>query len=817
MRERRFVFDYVLDHLEKQETLYELTVQKLLPGVLDGFNATVFAYGATGAGKTYTMIGTPSHPGVMVQTLAELFQRIAGDDPANEGMEFRVVFSYLEVYNEIIRDLLTPGDDLDVREDPIRGVCIPGVTEFEVASAEDIMDLLRRGNRNRSQEATGANAYSSRSHAVLQVRIEQRDRAPGTEEHVKTGKLSLVDLAGSERASKTNNRGQRMLEGAKINRSLLALGNCINALGDRNGNKQHIPFRDSKLTRLLKDSLGGNCRTTMIANVSPSILALEESINTLKYASRAKNIQMRIERNVDKVSAAIEQYTAIIADLRQEVAHLRNKLIEAGQDLSARPIPPPHIVAGANDEDERKMLERCCASIKHNSSKRTEMRRSLIDLEDMQTRNIAEVTALRGTVDAWEGGRSEDEPKEVRMARMEIGTIEANMKKNDELRVSLVERLQAHEAEASRQAKQYPIRFSNRDKRALVDAEFKIRALEYQRMEFEEHALLNEAYAKEREEKLSALADAITLRDRVICVQREVLEAESISPSDTLKDAHAKLDVEKLDAKRLLLMGRPSLITIGVGRQGGGGKASFQCKAASGPLPLMESNHSPPASPELPAPQERRAVGIENGAGGQTPASSFHQLGPKEEVDDLSRSSVQSQRRTALEVLNRRKARSSALGALSARGPPRITSGRFRSNSISSSRGRISLDERPSKLAVQVPRRQYSAGPRRSYGASRPTTSPEKGSIGRRRSGTGPPVTATAWRYSSVGIRRVGSNESLVESELPLRPSDGLVNRGGYGRAISGGGDGRTAKPRRAALVSSVRRSASHNTSSSGG
>jgi kinesin family protein 18/19 len=185
------------------------------------------------------------------------------------GVQYKVIVSFLEVYNENIRDLLSDVEEyLDLREDPIKGPVVASITEIETCSGQEIMQLLHQGNSKRSQAATAANEVSSRSHAVLQVLVECRDRAPGVVANIKVGKLSLVDLAGSERAANTKNIGQRLMEGANINRSLLALGNCINALGEKGNKGNFVPYRDSKLTRLLKDSLGGNCRTVMIANIS---------------------------------------------------------------------------------------------------------------------------------------------------------------------------------------------------------------------------------------------------------------------------------------------------------------------------------------------------------------------------------------------------------------------------------------------------------------------------------------------------------------------------------------------------------------------
>jgi kinesin family protein 18/19 len=300
-REKQYAFDYAFGPEVKSTKVYESTTRHLIDGVLDGYNATVFAYGATGSGKTFTMLGTDTEPGIMVFTLRDLFSRCRNveNDPSS-GVKYTISISYLEVYNELIRDLLTPANEfLDLREDPTKGPTVAGLSEVSTKSTDEVMRLLQKGNKRRTQEATAANAESSRSHAVLQVSIERRESAPGVDKvQVQVGKLSMIDLAGSERASVTKNRGQRLIEGANINRSLLALGNCINALAKKGSKGSYIPYRDSKLTRLLKDSLGGSCRTVMITCVSPASRTFEETINSLKYANRAKNIKTNVKRNV---------------------------------------------------------------------------------------------------------------------------------------------------------------------------------------------------------------------------------------------------------------------------------------------------------------------------------------------------------------------------------------------------------------------------------------------------------------------------------------------------------------------------------------
>ncbi len=336
-REQAYAFDFSFDKNTSQNLVFENSTKFLIEGVVNGFNATVFAYGATGAGKTYTMLGNDNNPGIMPLTLRELFNKVN----SFSDRDYKLKFWYLEIYNENIRDLLkfdgkknnnlenTSNEYLDLREDPEKGIVVSGITELNITNSSDMLKILKRGNRNRTQEATGANETSSRSHAILQVSIEYKDRNSGIDIEIKFSKLSLIDLAGSERASATQNRGIRLIEGANINRSLLTLGNCINALCDASikGNKKpYIPYRDSKLTRLLKDSLGGNARTVMIANVSPSINTFEDTYNTLKYANRAKNIKTFVTRNVLNAQYHISNYVNIINNLKAEVSQLKQEL-----------------------------------------------------------------------------------------------------------------------------------------------------------------------------------------------------------------------------------------------------------------------------------------------------------------------------------------------------------------------------------------------------------------------------------------------------------------------------------------------------------
>uniref|UniRef100_G1QZ57 Kinesin-like protein n=1 Tax=Nomascus leucogenys TaxID=61853 RepID=G1QZ57_NOMLE len=286
-----FVFDRVFGEAATQQDVFQHTTHSVLDSFLQGYNCSVFAYGATGAGKTHTMLGREGDPGIMYLTTVELYRRL---EARQQEKRFEVLISYQEVYNEQIHDLLEPKGPLAIREDPDKGVVVQGLSFHQPASAKQLLEMLTRGNRNRTQHPTDANATSSRSHAIFQIFVKQQDRVPGLTQAVQVAKMSLIDLAGSERASSTHAKGERLREGANINRSLLALINVLNALADAKGRKTHVPYRDSKLTRLLKDSLGGNCRTVMIAAISPSSLTYEDTYNTLKYADRAKEIRLSV-------------------------------------------------------------------------------------------------------------------------------------------------------------------------------------------------------------------------------------------------------------------------------------------------------------------------------------------------------------------------------------------------------------------------------------------------------------------------------------------------------------------------------------------
>ncbi|KAG9268501.1 kinesin family member 3Cb [Astyanax mexicanus] len=319
---KAFTFDAVYDMASKQTDLYDYSCKPLIDSVLQGFNGTVFAYGQTGTGKTYTMQGLPMDPerrGVIPNSFQHIFTHIS----RSQNQQYLVRVSYLEIYQDEIRDLVCKDNNkkLELKENPELGVYVKGLSSVVTKNIKEIEHVMNLGNQSRSVGFTKMNERSSRSHAIFVVTIECSEMGIDGEEHIRVGKLNMVDLAGSERQSKTGVQGMRFKEAAKINLSLCALGNVISALVD--GKSSHIPYRDSKLTRLLQDSLGGNSKTVMVATIGPTSCHYEETLTTLRFANRAKNIKNRPKINEDPKDALLREF-------QEEIARLKAQLEERG-------------------------------------------------------------------------------------------------------------------------------------------------------------------------------------------------------------------------------------------------------------------------------------------------------------------------------------------------------------------------------------------------------------------------------------------------------------------------------------------------------
>ncbi|XP_076008383.1 kinesin-like protein KIF21A isoform X2 [Genypterus blacodes] len=357
-KDKAFTYDYVFDMDTQQDAIYGSCTESLIEGCFEGYNATIFAYGQTGSGKTYTM-GTgfdvnigDGELGIIPRAVGHLFRGIeerrrAATEQGRPVPEFKINAQFLELYNEEVLDLFDSTRDLEARkqrsnikihEDANGGIYTVGVTTRTVTSEAEMMQCLKLGALSRTTASTEMNVQSSRSHAIFtihlcQVRVCSPDNDDNTTDNrlanstemnefeTLTAKFHFVDLAGSERLKRTGATGDRAKEGISINCGLLALGNVISALGDRSKRSSHVPYRDSKLTRLLQDSLGGNSQTVMIACISPSDRDFMETLNALKYANRARNIKNKVMVNQDRASQQI-------STLRTEIARLQMELME---------------------------------------------------------------------------------------------------------------------------------------------------------------------------------------------------------------------------------------------------------------------------------------------------------------------------------------------------------------------------------------------------------------------------------------------------------------------------------------------------------
>ncbi|KAJ3479834.1 hypothetical protein NLG97_g8219 [Lecanicillium saksenae] len=326
-----FTFDRVFDMDCQQQDIFDFSIRPTVDDILNGYNGTVFAYGQTGAGKSYTMMGTSiddeSGRGVIPRIVEQIFASIMSSPST---IEYTVRVSYMEIYMERIRDLLAPqNDNLPVHEEKNRGVYVKGLLEIYVSSVQEVYEVMRRGGNARAVAATNMNQESSRSHSIFVITITQKNVETGS---AKSGQLFLVDLAGSEKVGKTGASGQTLEEAKKINKSLSALGMVINALTD--GKSSHVPYRDSKLTRILQESLGGNSRTTLIINCSPSSYNDAETLSTLRFGTRAKNIKNKAKVNAElspaelkallkKAQGQVTNFESYISNLETEIQQWR--------------------------------------------------------------------------------------------------------------------------------------------------------------------------------------------------------------------------------------------------------------------------------------------------------------------------------------------------------------------------------------------------------------------------------------------------------------------------------------------------------------
>ncbi|XP_055933295.1 kinesin-like protein KIF21A isoform X2 [Argiope bruennichi] len=447
--DKAFTFDHVFNMNTSQDIVYTSCIQDLLDGCFNGYNATILAYGQTGSGKTYTM-GTgfdmsanEEEIGIIPRAVNQLFNGIAKlqNEAQNKKItppEFKVTAQFMELYNEEVIDLLDPvgeGEErgkksnVKIHEDSNGQIITVGLTSRSVSSASEALQCLKIGALSRTTASTKMNVQSSRSHAVFTLHIKQQrlvqfeSSENGSLEmesledfDTLTSKLHFVDLAGSERLKRTGATGERAREGISINCGLLALGNVISALGDKTKRATHVPYRDSKLTRLLQDSLGGNSQTLMIACISPSDRDFMETLNTLKYANRAKNIRNKISINQDKSSQTI-------SSLRREIQQLQLELMEYKQGK--------RVIGDDGEEHVNDMFHENMILVSENNNLRSRLK-ALQETLDHQTERITELLAEKAAGNWITSGEKASQSDITEL-------IKGYMKEIEDLRVKLLE------------------------------------------------------------------------------------------------------------------------------------------------------------------------------------------------------------------------------------------------------------------------------------------------------------------------------------------------------------------------------------------
>ncbi|XP_056380024.1 kinesin-like protein KIF27 isoform X2 [Hyla sarda] len=431
-KDRVFTFDDVFGKSSTQNDVYSSCIKPLLVSLIEGYNATVFAYGQTGSGKTYTIGGghvasvADEEKGIIPRAIQELFQAIS----ENHNIDFTVKVSYIEVYKEDLRDLLeleTNVKDIHIREDEKGNTVIIGAKECQVESADEVMSLLEAGSAVRHTSTTQMNERSSRSHAMFTISIcQQRDANVITTENgsnksvqMISSKFHFVDLAGSERVTKTGNTGERFKESIQINSGLLALGNVISALADPKRKNAHVPYRDAKITRILKDSLGGNAKTVMITCISPSTSDFDESLNSLKYSNRARNIKNKPIVNYNPDWDRMDEMELEIKALREALQNQQSSRVSRVSQVSQEWNQEKNKIRALEEQLAQYQLE--CFNQRHCTEEALELLYQLKDISGLskpQKNRLqswlamaeelkSDMTAMTGTDSAVTGGREE--------------------------------------------------------------------------------------------------------------------------------------------------------------------------------------------------------------------------------------------------------------------------------------------------------------------------------------------------------------------------------------------------------------------------
>ncbi|XP_055586964.1 kinesin-like protein KIF19 [Uranotaenia lowii] len=569
---KKYNYDYVFSERSSQEEVYQTTTAPLVQDVLNGYNAAVFAYGATGSGKTHTMLGPnpkratfdsqqPGFPsssasgsgssgplrsadnGLMIKAVEDIFKFI---EDSKSPDKFKISLSYLEIYNELIRDLLNPGGPLELREDNKGNQSVAGLSEISTPSRQEVIQLLMKGNKARTVEPTAANQTSSRSHALLSITV-QNQTPIGT----KQGRLFLTDLAGSERARKTKNRGKRLQEGAHINRSLLALGNCINALA---GGARYVNYRDSKLTRLLKEALSGRCKTVMIAHVAPEAKHRDETKNTLVYADRANHITTRLQNPTileENRDLPLTHYQTLVSELRDEVGRLKAKMLSdrprSGVALHRNEPSNP-----IEDQQKKMELKYLREQIVQTFKQQMRLRRRLLEADSHLLGLELDAERQHMVISHWQSrqGKLYDRMEEddesdsegnsaLRSAWNELSAIEKEVKRYKEIRITTEHDLEECRKKGVELEDELPERITSDEERELLSLLCRVHELEADKVSLQAERLARQAELRRRDLQLLRAERQRRLCEDIISTQRRIIEEGKVELPEDLRELYA--------------------------------------------------------------------------------------------------------------------------------------------------------------------------------------------------------------------------------------------------------------------------------------
>jgi len=542
-----FTFDFAYGDNTEQSLVYDELGKPLVTRALEGFNGTIFAYGQTGSGKTWSMMGIPSNPGLIPSLNHDLFSRIQGavdSGTDKEKVMFLVTVTYVEIYNEVLRDLLNPTDQkLEIRESTAKGVFIQGVSQVIVKSEEALMKLVQQGSAVRRVAETKMNSESSRSHSVFTIKVERRTvitNEDTTKEVLLTSKINLIDLAGSERADKTGATGSTLKEGAAINKSLMALGNVINALGENatGKSKKHIPYRDSKLTRLLQESLGGNSSTLMLAALSPADYNYDETMSTLNYAKRAKLIENKVEKNEDVKEKEIRK-------LKEEIDALKKALegkggVGGGGDRGEE--PNEELLAKLKELESTKNetweeRERLAAELEKERQNNINSTMGSV-INDIKEKKIAAMKAIKH--DQHEKGKAVKQYKELQATVSELKKGLENEMSRYQKKQNQFDRMEEGREKDSVEEEMAELLDAIEQGRAeLVSARSKMKDLKLKSEQLEEEIISKRA-------ELVANADLLSQNDNL----RKAIQKEEMEKMEAMKEEYLAKELEE-ERKRM--------------------------------------------------------------------------------------------------------------------------------------------------------------------------------------------------------------------------------------------------------------------------